>query len=524
MGNTQLENFFQERLHGTVSIHDPIPRNKLPLFTFKSASKKKSASRLKVAELKMDCQLFSQLYIACQSRKSDLNEFFRHENQACPPSLSQRGSLRFGTKSDLLTCLSTLSSPTKDISELDVECCVLDGAVIAQMLNPGCSRNFEEYIKTIFLPYIHSVLSKVQRLDIVFDRYIPNSLKSTAREKRGSGTRTRVVATTKIPRNWQEFLRVDDNKTELFHFLAEAASKIIHRGKQIVTYDDHVLCNQQVDVSSIDPCNHEEADMRLILHCFNASLNGLKRIAIRTVDTDVVVLAVSFFHRLNISELWIHFGVGKAVQLIAVHELSVALGSGKCLALPVFHSLTGCDTTSSFCGKGKKSAWEAWTSYPVVTEAFLNLNDADDCLADATISVLERFIIIMYDRTSECVSLDTARMQMFTKKSKSLESLPPTSDSFLQHVKRAVYQAVHCWGHCMEKQPHFPDPSEWGWTKDGESWVPQWMTLPEVSQSCSELIHCGCKKGCFGRCKCVKSHLICSALCQCGGVDKCVRK
>src|SRR6218665_53616 len=245
---------------------------------------------------------------------------------------------------------------------------------------------------------------------------------------------------------------------------------------------------------------------------------------IRTVDTDVVVLAVSFFSRLNILELWIHFGVGKSAQLIAVHDLSKALGADKCSALPVFHCLTGCDTTSSFCGKGKTSAWEAWTSYPVVTEAFLNLYDGGDCSADATISVLERFVIIMYDRTSECVSLDNARLQMFTKKSKPLESLPPTFDSFLQHVKRTIYQAVHCWGNCLNKQPHFPDPIEWGWTTAGESWVPQWMTLPEVSRSCSELIHCGCKKGCTGRCKCVKSHLVCTALCQCGCGDKCVRK
>ena len=71
----------------------------------------------------------------------------------------------------------------------------------------------------------------------------------------------------------------------------------------------------------------------------------------------------------------------------------------------------------------------------VVTEAFLNFNDSDDCLADSTISLLERFVIIMYDRTSECVSLDYTRLQMFTKKSKSLESLRATSDSFLQHVK-----------------------------------------------------------------------------------------
>ena len=121
------------------------------------------------------------------------------------------------------------------------------------------------------------------------------------------------------------------------------------------------------------PFSHEEADTRLILHSFNASQNASKSIAIRTVDTDVVVLAISFFKDLLVDELWIHFGVGKNVRLIPAHELSSILGPDKCKALPVFHSFTGCDTVSSFSGKGKKSAWEAWNSYPLVTEAFINL-------------------------------------------------------------------------------------------------------------------------------------------------------
>jgi hypothetical protein len=76
-------------------------------------------------------------------------------------------------------------------------------------------------------------------------------------------------------------------------------------------------------------------------------------VAIRTVDTDIVVLAIAFISRMNLQELWIHFGVGKTVRLIPVHELAVAL---VCLALPVFHAITGCDTVSCFHGKGKKTA------------------------------------------------------------------------------------------------------------------------------------------------------------------------
>ena len=36
----------------------------------------------------------------------------------------------------------------------------------------------------------------------------------------------------------------------------------------------------------------------------------------------------------------------------------------------MFHSFTGCDTTSSFFGKEKESVWEAWVVYTEVTDAF----------------------------------------------------------------------------------------------------------------------------------------------------------
>jgi len=134
-----------------------------------------------------------------------------------------------------------------------------------------------------------------------------------------------------------------------------------------------------------------------------------------------------------------------------------------------------------------------------------------------TLSILERFVILLYDRTSECVTLDLARKHMFTKRSRTMENIPPTSNAFLQHVKRSVYQAVHCWSHSLESQMPVFDPAEWGWCKDEDKWLPLWMTIPQVSQTCHELLHCSCKKGCTARCKCVKASLPCTCLCQCDG-------
>ena len=54
-------------------------------------------------------------------------------------------------------------------------------------------------------------------------------------------------------------------------------------------------------------------------------------------------------------------------RYIPSHEISRTLGLQKTLALPTFHALTGCDTTSAFFGKGKKTAWAAWQAVPEVT-------------------------------------------------------------------------------------------------------------------------------------------------------------
>ena len=56
---------------------------------------------------------------------------------------------------------------------------------------------------------------------------------------------------------------------------------------------------------------------------------GNKRLLICTVDTDVVVIAISVFWRLSASKIWIAFGSGKAFRYIEVHEMAAVLGPQK---------------------------------------------------------------------------------------------------------------------------------------------------------------------------------------------------
>ena len=74
-----------------------------------------------------------------------------------------------------------------------------------------------------------------------------------------------VEPTVKIPSDWKSFLRVDDNKTELFGLLAQELGSIDAADKEVYsTVDNHVVSNtSRENLEGLQPCNHEEADTRI---------------------------------------------------------------------------------------------------------------------------------------------------------------------------------------------------------------------------------------------------------------------
>ena len=164
--------------------------------------------------LENNVALFGQLHISMHSRDGDLKEFFAHEVQCFPPSLSNMGKLYIpSSKSDLLKCIE-LSQQTESPSTYD--CIILDGAATVHTLS---TAGFIEYADNIFIPYLSKKLRVANRLDVVWDSYIPDSLKESTHDKRGKGVRRKVSALTKLPTNWMDFLRDSMNKVESFSFL-----------------------------------------------------------------------------------------------------------------------------------------------------------------------------------------------------------------------------------------------------------------------------------------------------------------
>ena len=92
-------------LQTTMSIFHVIKKNKLALFSQKNTVLTKK-TREKISSLKEDCNLYASIYVACQTRESDLDDFFAHENHSYPPALSVYGMFRHTDKSECLTLLS----------------------------------------------------------------------------------------------------------------------------------------------------------------------------------------------------------------------------------------------------------------------------------------------------------------------------------------------------------------------------------------------------------------------------------
>ena len=125
-----------------------------------------------------------------------------------------------------------------------------------------------------FFPRLNAMAQHTKEL---FDVYRKSTLKGEARMIRGQGIRRRVTGTSKTPTNLRSFLRDDDNKTELFQFLADRICQTQTTSTILVTKEGCVICHDnQKSMEAVYPCLHEEADTRIFVHARDAAIEGSK--------------------------------------------------------------------------------------------------------------------------------------------------------------------------------------------------------------------------------------------------------
>jgi len=189
IGQEQFEAFTREcMLDRTKAVDDPIPRNKLKVFST-STLRSQSKNQQQLASIKNDRELFARLYIGCQTRDGNLSFVTRTRHVLLHCLMVETSSL--------LPRMISSHAWKKSVSDAKTETpvttyIVLDGAAIVQMLKPAASKTFEEYAHIahqIFISYMSMKLQTVSRLDLVWDTYIADSLKGSTRAKRGQAVR-----------------------------------------------------------------------------------------------------------------------------------------------------------------------------------------------------------------------------------------------------------------------------------------------------------------------------------------------
>ena len=121
------------------------------------------------------------------------------------------------------------------------------------------------------------------------------------------------------------------------------------------------------------------------------------------------------------------FGVGKHLKNLPAYDISHSIGEEKSPALLAFHAFTGCDQTSSFSHYGNKmTALGASGAFDDGTAAFQALSNVPTVdIVNEVMSILEQNFTILYDRTSICTKVNDVRRNLFTRKGRDIETIPP---------------------------------------------------------------------------------------------------
>ncbi|KAE8739201.1 hypothetical protein FOCC_FOCC015307 [Frankliniella occidentalis] len=403
--------------------------------------------------------------------------------ESAVPTFFVSGNMRTGDKAKLTLILEKLGQP--EDAPTQVNAVIIDGGCLVHAVKPRQDlKTFTQYVKQL-QSVITSMAStfKVSRVDIAWDRYFKDSLKAATRTERGCGVRrVELPQKDKLPLDWADYLRNDENKVELFRYLSQSLLECCEGFEMVTNIDSQIISSAPGSSMLHEACAEmEEADGRIVLHLHDMVVHGgIKTVVVRSSDTDVVVLLISFFPELRdrgLEKVWVSYGVGLKRRYINIHAISASLGDDKSVALRGFHALTVCEMTAFFGSKGNPSAWGAWTSEET-TQAFKIISVPQREVQENTYATLEKFVVGMYGVDSD-KPITQARKELFASEYKHISAIPPSKAALGEKIKRAAYIAGHLWGSSSKIEGPTMSPEGWGFTYRA-GWKMVWTSLPDV--------------------------------------------
>ena len=185
-----------------------------------------------------------------------------------------------------------------------------------------------------------------------------------------------------------------------------------------------------------------------------------------------------------------------------------------CTQLLFIHAFSGCDTTSSFSGLGKRTFFKSFNK----SEELQKLSDIFTSDDEITQDIIEkaglRATLLLYN-AKKGEDIADLRYRVLTEKILSSttfvgpERLPPTEASVKYHSYRSYYQILKWKGKQKDTSPDL-----WGWYESGDKYYPKVMDTKYAPETLLKIIHCGCETDCSSmRCGCKKNGMRCTYVC-----------
>ena len=297
-----------------------------------------------------------------------MSSVLKHELLPVPVSVAEiNGTLRTENKSGLANVVTEdIDCPETIQLHSTSSFLIIDGhALVVALGKPDAAVTFGDLADT----YVKTVLkalagSKYHIIDVVFDRYRDEPIKGTTRTRRSKTALPirRLVEgrNVPLPKNWSNVLSLADNKADLAHFFCEKLCSQAPVDKEIDVaggFRDELEVKSSTGATDLGPLKstNEEADTILVLHAVHSQFHT---VVVSSRDTDVLLLLVSHFERMQCQHLWMKSVTSNKRRYIPIDAVFNKLPIRSASSLLALHALTGCDTTSYIANNTKRSSWK----------------------------------------------------------------------------------------------------------------------------------------------------------------------
>ena len=351
LGREAMEKFVTNRMvEKTVGFWDPQKKNNISYFK-DVGPVVKAQVKGQLVSLKQERKLFPRLLVVGKSRpelevKDAIGEY---EFDSAPPSNFQPdGSmLMLSGKSLLVKSVMDLPLPedahlplVEEANSNQTSILIIDAMCVVNMITKTNEKFTVSDFARKFVDIIDDMGAPYDEMRVVFDHYLPGSLKETTRDKRTkkmTSVHYHVNDHTEI-KNMMVFLSHIQTKAELTKYLSQKvlAQYQGHPKKILVMYDTVIEANCHLsDVVSMPEMTEgihclEEGDQMVLLNAVDVKHKAENaKLDIFSVDTDVFVLLTGNYELLPPMTVFVR----NNKERISIFESYSKLGKEKAKAL-----------------------------------------------------------------------------------------------------------------------------------------------------------------------------------------------